>query len=107
MSVITKQIELTPRDVIEALRSLEEEEWAEVLTFLEAERPFSRSAPSSIDELEPHPEEPPRTPEGNQIALAAVERMAGMIPISDPELVRWLAESPEASICCQLSQVAP
>jgi len=35
---------------------------------------------------------------GNQIALAAVERMAGMIPISDPELVRWLAESPEASI---------
>lgn len=48
--------------------------------------------------LEPHPEEPPRTPEGNRIALAAVERMAGMIPISDPELARWLAESPEASI---------
>jgi len=98
MSVITKQIELTPRDVIEALQSFAEEEWAEVLTFLEAERPLLRSDSASLDELEPHPEEPPRTPEGNQIALAAVERMAGMIPISDPELVRWLAESPEASI---------
>jgi hypothetical protein len=98
MTVITKRIELTPQDIIEALRSFEEEEWAEVLTFLEAERPLSRFAPVSLDELEPHPEEPPRTPEGNQIALAAVERMAGMIPISDPELARWLAESPEASI---------
>jgi hypothetical protein len=98
MSVITKQIELTPRDVIEALQSFEEEEWAEVLTFLGAERPLPRFSPAFLDELEPHPEEPPRTPEGNQIALAAVERMAGMIPISDPELVRWLAESPEASI---------
>jgi hypothetical protein len=39
MSVITKQIELTPQDVIEALRSFEEEEWTGVLTFLEAERP--------------------------------------------------------------------
>ena len=98
MSVITKQIELTPQDVIEALRSFEEEGWAEVLTFLEAERPLSRFGFASLDELGPHPEEPPRTPEGNQIALAAVERMAGMIPISDPELARWLAESPELSI---------
>jgi hypothetical protein len=56
--------------------------------FLEAEAPKFRPHPASLDELEPHPEEPPRTPEGNQIALAAVERMAGMIPISDPELGR-------------------
>lgn len=98
MSVITKQIELTPRDVVEALRSFEEEEWTTVLTFLKAEGPLSRFGLASLDELEPHPEEPPRTPEGNQIALAAVERMAGMIPISDPELARWLAESPELSI---------
>jgi hypothetical protein len=98
MSVITKQIELTPQDIIEALQSFEEEEWAKVLTFLETEKPLSRFVPASLDELEPHPEEPPRTPEGNQIALAAVERMAGMIPISDPELGRWLAESPELSI---------
>lgn len=98
MSVITKQIELTPRDVIEALRNFEAEEWAEVLTFLEGEGVLPRSAPTSLDELEPHSEEPPRTPEGNQIALAAVKRMAGMIPISDPELGRWLAESPELSI---------
>ena len=98
MSVITKQIELTPQDVIEALRGFEEEEWAEVLAFLEAEVPDFRLRSVSLDELEPHPEEPPRTPEGNEIALAAVKRMAGMIPISDPELARWLAESPEASI---------
>ena len=98
MSVITRQIELTPRDVIEALLGFEEEEWAEVLAFLDAEGPLSRLGPAYLDELEPHPEEPPRTPEGNRIALAAVERMAGMIPISDPELARWLAESPELSI---------
>jgi len=98
MGIITKQIELTPQDVIEALRGFGEEEWAEVLTFLEAEGLLPRSAPVSLDKLEPHPEEPPRTPEGNKIALAAVERMAGMIPISDPELGRWLAESPELSI---------
>ena len=98
MSVITKQIELGPQDVIEALRGFEEEEWGKVLAFLETEVPFFRFSPASLDELEPHPEEPPRTPEGNQIALAAVERMAGMIPISDPELARWLAESPELSI---------
>ena len=68
MSVITKQIELTPQDVIEALRSFEEEEWAEVLAFLDAERPLSRFSPASLDEFEPHPEEPPRMLEGNQIA---------------------------------------
>ena len=94
MSVITKQIELTPKDVIAALRSLKEEDWAEVMAFLESEAPVPWRDTLSLDELEPHPEEPPRTPEGNKIALAAVERMAGMIPIRDPELGRWLAESP-------------
>ena len=98
MSVTTKKIKLSPQDVIEALRGFKEEEWAEVLAFLEAEVPDIRLRPVSLDDLEPHPEEPPRTPEGNKIALAAVERMAGMIPISDSELGRWLAESPEASI---------
>ena len=98
MSVITKQIELTPVDVIEAMKGFKEEDWAEVVAFLESEAPVSWRGTLPLDELEPHPEEPPRTPEGNKIALAAVERMAGMIPISDPELVRWLAESPEASI---------
>lgn len=98
MSVVIKEIKLTPQDVIEAMKGFKEEEWAEVLAFLEAGMPDLQLRFASLDELEPHPEEPPRTPEGNQIALAAVERMAGMIPISDPEIVRWLAESPEASI---------
>jgi hypothetical protein len=55
MSVITKEIELTPQDVIEALRGFEEEEWAEVLAFLETEVPFLRRSPVSLDELEPIP----------------------------------------------------
>ena len=46
---------------------------------------------------EPLPEEPPPTPEGDRIALEAVERMAGMFPITDPELGRWLAESDETA----------
>ena len=45
MSVIAKQIELTPQEVIETLRTSEEEEWAEV--------PFFRLNPPSLDELEP------------------------------------------------------
>jgi hypothetical protein len=49
--------------------------------------------------VEPHlPEEPPPTPEGDRIALEAVERMAGSIPITDPELGRWIAESPDLSL---------
>jgi hypothetical protein len=44
------------------------------------------------------PQEPPPTPEGDEIARAALKRMRGVIPIADPELARWLAESPELSI---------
>ncbi|MEJ2211200.1 MAG: hypothetical protein P8129_19465 [Anaerolineae bacterium] len=44
------------------------------------------------------PEEPPPTEEGDELARAALKRMRGVIPITDPELARWLAESPELSI---------
>ncbi len=44
------------------------------------------------------PDEPPLTQEGDEIARAALRRMRGVIPITDPELTRWLAESPELSI---------
>ncbi|OGO39846.1 MAG: hypothetical protein A2Z04_09620 [Chloroflexi bacterium RBG_16_57_9] len=102
MSVITKQIELTPQDVIEAVKGFREEEREQVLAFLVQELPTLQPNFDLLDTLEPHPEEPPRTPEGDKIALAAVERMAGMIPISDPELARWLAESPDLSIYAEL-----
>jgi hypothetical protein len=55
-------------------------------------------AAASEDLDEPLPEEPPLTPEGDEIARAALKRMRGVIPITDPELARWIAESPEASI---------
>jgi hypothetical protein len=47
-------------------------------------------------EWEPLPEKPPYTPEGDEIAREALKRMHSVIPITDPELARWLAESPES-----------
>jgi hypothetical protein len=44
------------------------------------------------------PDEPPLTKEGDEIARAALKRMRGVVPITDPDLTRWLAESPELSI---------
>lgn len=98
MSVITKQGKLTTVDVIEALKEFREEDWAEIVLFLESQALIPWRGLGPLREGEPYPEDPPPTPEGNAAALAAVERMAGMIPIRDPELVHWLAESPEASI---------
>jgi hypothetical protein len=44
---------------------------------------------------EPWPEEPPPTPEGDQEALAAVERIRTMFPPVDAETGRYIAESLE------------
>ena len=114
MPTITKEIELTPVDVVKVLRGFDREQWQELqleiqaVLFLE-DVDVTKLAelfiwpPSELNEAgeeewgEPLPEEPPPTPEGDRIALAAVERMAGSIPITDPELGRWLAESPELS----------
>lgn len=114
MPTITKQIELTPVDVVQALRGFDSDEWRElqfeiqaslflenvdVIRFAEllALPPYSEPGEAGEEEEEPLPEEPPHTPEGDRIALEAVERMAGSIPITDPELGRWIAESPELS----------
>lgn len=43
-----------------------------------------------IEDEEP-PEPPPPTPEGDKIALEAVEWIRGRLPITDPELAEWLA----------------
>ncbi len=102
MPTITREIDLTPTDMVQALRVFSQAEWqalkleiqatlfledvdigefTELLTWLYQEK------------LEPLPENPPPTPAGDQIALAAVERMAGSIPITDPDIGQWLAES--------------
>jgi hypothetical protein len=114
MPTITKEIELTPTDVVRVLQGFDREQWQELqleiqaVLFLE-DVDVTRLAelftwppgkPGEVDEEkwgEPLPEEPPPTPEGDRVALEAVERMAGSIPITDPELGRWLAESPELS----------
>jgi len=114
MPTITKEIELTPADVVQVLQGFDREQWQELqfeiqtVSLLEdvdviwlAElfvRPPGEPVEADEEEWgEPLPEEPPPTPEGDRIALAAVERMAGSIPITDPKLGRWLAESPELS----------
>ena len=114
MPTITKEIELTPVDVVQVLQGFGPDEWRElqfeiqaslfledidVIGFAEllALPPYSEPGEPREEEWEPLPEEPPPTPEGDRIALEAVERMAGSIPITDPELGRWIAESPELS----------
>jgi hypothetical protein len=52
----------------------------------------------SLEDLEPLSEEPPPTPEGDRMAREALKRIRGVLPITDPELGRWLAESLELSI---------
>jgi hypothetical protein len=52
----------------------------------------------SLVDLEPLPEEPPPTPEGDRMAREALKRIRGVLSVTDPELGRWLAESPELSI---------
>jgi PHD/YefM family antitoxin component YafN of YafNO toxin-antitoxin module len=47
---------------------------------------------------EPWPEEPPPTPEGDQEALAAVERIGTMFPPLDAETARYIAESEELAL---------
>jgi hypothetical protein len=44
------------------------------------------------------PEPPPPTPEGDRIALAAVEWISGRFPITDPKEARWHAENEEAAL---------
>ncbi|MGD9101247.1 MAG: hypothetical protein PVF45_12275 [Anaerolineae bacterium] len=49
-------------------------------------------------DIEPLPSPPPATPEGDEIALAALNKVRGSSPITDPELGRWIAESEESAI---------
>lgn len=109
MATIVKEVELelTPADIVRAIRTLSREERDELL--LEVQRlliekdmdvlDFAKAIlPPEVEEIELRLEPPPPTPEGDLEALAAVEDFSGMFPISDPELARWLAESDEVGI---------
>ena len=47
---------------------------------------------------EPWPQEPPPTPEGDQEALAAVERIRTMFPQLDGKTAQYFAESEELAL---------
>lgn len=110
MPTIPREIELTPADVVQVLRGFGREEWEELQFEIQASLFLENVDVSELEELfalPPHGEhveppeeegEPPPTPEGDRIALEAVERMAGLFPITDPDLGRWLAESPDLSL---------
>jgi len=44
------------------------------------------------------PQEPPRTPEGDKIARAALEELRNLFPPIDRDLARYIAESPELDL---------
>jgi len=121
-AVLLKEIELTPDDIVQAVRSFDPNEFDNLQHRLQAEGLFlertrppywelsvvedAPEAPADDDEpafwklidTEPLPEPPPPTPEGDQIALAALDKIHGLFPITDPELGRWIAESEEVAI---------
>jgi hypothetical protein len=91
--------ELTPADVARALEEFGPAEWDEVRALLWQKKTLK--VPSvlwSLVDREHWPEEPPPSPEGDRMAREALKRMRGVLPITDPELGRWLAESPELSV---------
>ena len=100
MVTITKDIALTPADVAEALRRFSPEEQAETRALLGDDGDFEDELPfwAYVPPPEPLPEPPPPTPEGDRIAREAARRLNGLFPVTDPELGRWLAESPDLSI---------
>ena len=91
--------ELTPADVARALEEFGAVEWDEVRALLWQKKALKEpSVFWSLMGLEPLPEEPPPTPEGDRMAQEALKRIRGVLPITDLELGHWLAESPELSI---------
>ena len=115
MPTIIREIELTPADVVQVLREFGPEEWQELQLEIQATLFLEGVDVSALAELFALPlhgepvelrkeeqelmsEEPPPTTEGDQVALEAVERMAGSIPITDRELGRWIAEGLDLSL---------
>jgi hypothetical protein len=80
---------LTPADVAQALEEFGPAEWDEVRALLWEKKTLKEpSAFWSLMGLEPLPEEPPPTPEGDRMAWEALKRIQGALRIIDPELGR-------------------
>ena len=100
MPTITREISLTPADVVQVLREFSHKEWQELKLEIQVSLFLKDVDTGEFSELlawlyqeeqKPLLEEPP----ADQIALESIERMAGSIAVTDPELGQWLAESPD------------
>jgi len=113
-AMLLKEIELTPADIAELVRVLRPDELDDlrqrlldhglILGWANGQGGWEQETDEHIPEfwklidVEPLPEPPPPTPEGDKIALAALDEIHGLFPITDPELGCWIAESAEAAI---------
>jgi hypothetical protein len=121
VTVILKEIQLTPDDIVQAVRTLNPDELTDLCQRLRnhglildwAERSSVNKEMSAQEEdvpefwklidVESLPEPPPPTPEGDKIALAALDKIHGLYPITDPKLGHWIAESQEVTITTMLN----
>jgi hypothetical protein len=126
-AVVLREIQLTPDDIVQAVRAFGPDELADLrqrlqehdllaeLTksgdiskqYIPKTPALDQDAPASDEEIpefwkladvEPLPEPPPPTPEGDEIALAALDEICRLPPITNPKLGRWVAESEELAI---------
>jgi hypothetical protein len=115
-AILLKEIQLTPDDVVQAVRTFNPDEltdlrqrlqdyglileWAERSSVAEARLESEEETPEfwKLVDIEPLPEPPPPTSEGDKIALAALDKLHGLYPITDPKLGYWIAEGQEAAI---------
>jgi len=113
-AVLLKEIELTPADIAEVVRVLGPDELDDlrqrlldhglILGWANGQGGWEQETGEQVPEfwklidVEPLPEPPPPTPEGDQMALQAVEWIRGRFPIADPQEARWLAESQEMAL---------
>ena len=116
MAIILKEIRLTPDDIAQLVHTLDSDELTDLRQRLQnyglildwTERSSMNKETSAQQEdvpefwklidVEALPEPPPPTPEGDKIALAALDKIHGLYPITEPKLGHWIAESQEAAI---------
>jgi hypothetical protein len=117
MAAILKEIQLTPDDIVQAVQTFGSDELADlrqrlrnyglILEWAESPSSSNKEKPTPEENIpefwklidtEPLPEPPPPTPEGDKIALAALDKLHGLYAITDPQLGQWIAESEEAAI---------
>lgn len=98
VKTVNVKIDLTPEDIVKALRSFTAEDWHQMQHLLVEENinvmhwlklPWAESNDLSV---------PPPTVEGDQEALAAAESLFHIFDDLDPQVVEWGATSPELAL---------